>query len=308
MYPYYADTQSFACTTSCRVGYYGNDTTKTCEICQVQCVTCSGYLVCTSCITGFYLYQITCVIACPTYPVLYFAHKQSGVCFLTCPAPFYGETTTGLCQLACPSLTYPSPTTRICTACPAGCLTCDATGCYTCSSTYTFLLSALSCNANCNSTAKYYFNSKCYFACPPGSYLSYDLVTCLTCASPCATCTGTAGNCTSCIASYYYLGQCLNACPPNYYIDTALSCQPCTSNPSKCTLAPLNYTVYPFTSNYQLKAYVVFNRPVNLTTSQFASTVQIAYNGQPVKSNQYTVSVYNSTTFLVVFNNVGSLN
>lgn len=265
VYPYYADTTAKACTTGCKVGYYGNMTTKTCEICQVQCVTCSGYLVCTSCISGFYLYEISCVITCPSYPVMYFAHKESGVCFKTCPAPFYGLVSTQKCQLTCPALTYPSPTTRICTACPAGCLTCDQLGCYTCYSDYTFLLSALTCNKHCNDTAIYYFNSVCYSSCPGGSYLSFDLVTCESCSAPCATCEGTAGNCTSCIESYYYMGRCVSACPDNYYVDVNMQCQACSANPSRCVLPPLSYTVYPFTESYQLQAYCVFNRPVNLT-------------------------------------------
>ena len=162
---------------------------------------------------------------------------------------------------------------------------------------------------NCNATAKYYFNKTCFRACPAGSYLSYDLVNCLACSSPCATCVGTAGNCTSCIGSYYYLGKCLSACPDNFFVDPALSCQPCSSNPAKCTLPPLNYTIYPFTKNYKLNAYCVFNRAVNISVSVFTSTVQINYAGKPVKSSQYNASVFNSTTFLVIFTGLsGSLN
>lgn len=164
------------------------------------------------------------------------------------------------------------------------------------------------CNKNCNSTAIYYYLGICYFSCPSGSYLSYDLVNCLSCSSPCATCVGTSGNCTACVASYYYLGQCLNACPTNFYVDSRLNCISCTSNPSKCSLPPLTYTVFPFTANYQLQAYVVFNRQVSLTISQFISTVQITYNGQSIKSSQFTAFVYNSTTFLVIFKSGGSLN
>ena len=162
---------------------------------------------------------------------------------MTCPVPFYGEPSTQLCQLTCPALTYPSQTTRVCTSCPAGCYTCDAVGCYTCYGSYTYLASALSCNQNCNSTHRYSYNSACYSTCPDGSYLSYDLVTCLACSLPCRTCSGSAGNCSSCIDSYYYLGQCVDACPTNYYVDSNLQCQLCTTNPSHCTLPPLSYTI-----------------------------------------------------------------
>lgn len=308
VYPYFADTSTRACTTSCGVGFYGNITTKTCEICQVQCVTCSGYLVCNSCISGFYLYEISCVVSCPSYPVMYYAHKESSVCFKTCPTPFFGQPSTQRCQLTCPAQTYPNPTTRVCTACPIGCLTCDGLGCYTCSSGYTFLQLTLTCNKHCNSTHAYFYNSACYTTCPNGSYLSYDLVTCLACSLPCRTCTGNAGNCTSCIDSYYYNTQCVAACPTDYYVDSNLQCQKCSTNPDKCTLPPLSYTIHPFTANYQLQSYVVFNRPVSLTLAQFTSEVRITYNGVAVKSDQFTAEVYNSTTYLVKFNNLGSLN
>ena len=47
---------------------------------------------------------------------------------------------------------------------------------------------------------------------------------------------------------------------------------------------------------------------MNLSLSQFISTVQISYNGQSVKSSQFTASVFNQTTFLVIFNSDVSLN
>jgi hypothetical protein len=48
-----------------------------------------------------------------------------------------------------------------------------------------------------------------------------------------------------------------------------------------------------------------------MTISQFTQLVIIKYKGQSLKSNQFTSSVYNSTTFLVIFSNNltdGSLN
>jgi hypothetical protein len=57
-----------------------------------------------------------------------------------------------------------------------------------------------------------------------------------------------------------------------------------------------------------MRAFVVFNRAVNLTLSQFASTVQISYDGQSLKTSQFTASIYNQTTFLVIFSSDISLN
>lgn len=58
---------------------------------------------------------------------------------------------------------------------------------------------------------------KCYSDCPSGSYL--DSTTCLTCVSPCSTCTS-ASVCTSCLrtSSTPYLetgGNCASSCGTN---------------------------------------------------------------------------------------------
>jgi hypothetical protein len=308
IFPYYADLSLRACVDSCKVGFYGNLTLKSCQPCQIECVTCVGYLVCTSCIAGFYLFKFTCVVTCPTYPVLYYASKQTGVCNLICQSPFFGQPATGLCQLTCAALEYPNTVTRLCTPCPIGCRLCNAIGCSSCLTGFTFLRSALACNQNCNATHRFYFNNSCFAVCPSGSYLTYDLVHCSACSAPCATCIGTAGNCTSCIGSYFYLGKCLDACPNNFYIDDRLNCVACSANPQRCTLPPLTYRITTFTANYRLQAFCVFSRPVNLTMAQFTSIVQIRLNGQPLKSNQFTPSVHNSTTFLVRFSSDVSLN
>lgn len=50
-----------------------------------------------------------------------------------------------------------------------------------------------------------------------------------------------------------------------------------------------------------MQAYCIFNRPVNLTLAEFTSKVKINYKGVPLKSNQFTATVHNSTTFLVKF-------
>ena len=168
--------------------------------------------------------------------------------------------------------------TRICTSCPTGCLLCDTVGCTSCSSGYTFLPPALICNKNCNATAKFYYLSLCYSSCPNGTYLSFDLINCLKCSNPCATCFNSPGNCTSCLDSYFYLGQCLNACPSNFYINDNLNCISCTVNPQRCILAPLTYTIQPFTANFILQSYVIFNRAVNMSISDFNKNVRIQYN------------------------------
>ena len=175
---------SLYCVKKCQDGFYGNLTTHKCETCKVECVTCSAYLECLSCLTGFFLYKYECVTECPSYPVMYFAHLESGICFLSCPPPYFGQTNTGLCHLSCPVLYYGDLTTRVCKHCPEGCLTCDAFGCFDCLADYVYVVTSLSCSKECNSTHIYYFRSQCYELCPDGSYLSVlDLVTCLPCST-----------------------------------------------------------------------------------------------------------------------------
>lgn len=112
----------------------------------------------------------------------------------------------------------------------------------------------------------YYFQDNCYIACPDGTLLSnIDLVTCLKCSDECTTCAVSAGNCTKCATKFLYNQQCVTACPKNYFINANMTCSSCSLYPSKCILPPLTYTIYPFTQNYQLQAYVVFNRVVNMS-------------------------------------------
>lgn len=167
----------------------------------------------------------------------------------------------------------------------------------------------MSCSKQCNSTHAYYFQSVCYTSCPDGSYLSVvDLVTCLKCSTECATCSNSASNCTKCAYKFYYNGQCIDACPSNYFVDDTMSCISCEIYPDKCVLEPLSYTIHPFTQNYQMHAYVVFNRVVDMSLDKFQQVVQIKYNGETVKPNSFTVQFYNKTTYWVTFRNSTSLN
>jgi len=206
-------------------------------------------------------------------------------------------------------LYYGNLGTRVCTHCPTGCLTCDALGCYSCLPDYTYVVNSSSCSIQCSSNSIYFFGGNCYESCPDGSYLNLiDLVTCLACSSECATCSLTAANCTKCAYKFFYNYQCVDACPSGFFVDNNLACISCLVFPDKCILSPLNYTISPFTKNYQLHAYVVFNRVVNLTIAQFQQIVQIKYNGQIVKPNSFTTQFYNKTTYWITFKNSTSLN
>lgn len=189
-----------------------------------------------------------------------------------------------------------------CTACPTGCLTCSSDSiCLSCSSDYLFVSIYNNCSMICNSTAIYYFNGQCLTSCIAGTYLLPDMVTCQSCSAECATCDVIGTNCTKCSTMFLYNGRCVDSCPSDYYVDINQTCKACSSTPSACLLPPLTYTISTFMLNYQLNAYVIFNRPVTMTISQFKQYVQIKKNGQPVKSNEFKASVYNSSTYLITF-------
>jgi hypothetical protein len=73
-------------------------------------------------------------------------------------------------------------------------------------------------------------------------------------------------------------------------VDKNNACQQCSSNPSACALPPLSYTVSIKTINYQLFAFVTFNRPIALTQAQFAKIAQVKTQKGPIKSSDYVLN------------------
>lgn len=86
------------------------------------------------------------------------------------------------------------------------------------------------CYSYCDPTNHYFYNSVCMLACPDGTYLTGDLVTCMVCSLNCSTCFGTATNCTVCAGTFKYNGLCISQCPAGYYGDSSGVCQQCDSS------------------------------------------------------------------------------
>jgi hypothetical protein len=71
-----------SCLTNCPAGYFNFDNLTlgptTCESCNNSCAKCSGDLNnCSSCKSGFYLYNNTCITTCPSG---YFAVNATNTC------------------------------------------------------------------------------------------------------------------------------------------------------------------------------------------------------------------------------------
>jgi proprotein convertase subtilisin/kexin type 5 len=226
----------------------------------LECTKCSSLLGCQACITGYYLYNGTCLSgcisgsgatcksACPfnniTQTITY-ADTKSQSCVEICPilntGGSFGYNITLTCVISCPINYYNSNITRRCELCVDGCNNCTSpTVCFSCYAGYIFSKSL--CVKQCSITLPFYYKTTCVSSCFDGTYLMTDLVTCGPCSSICLTCSKIASNCTKCNSMYLYNYNCVSKCPDNYYPDDGL-CKVCTATAVQCNVPPLTYTL-----------------------------------------------------------------
>ena len=91
LYPYFgqpnnATSEYGTCQTYCFIGQYKNMTTHRCEQCKVECSQCVSLLGCTKCISGYYLYNGTCLTGC--------ASGSGSSCTSACPTNIISGTIT----------------------------------------------------------------------------------------------------------------------------------------------------------------------------------------------------------------------
>lgn len=160
---------SSSCLNSCPSGYYPDDGTKMCQLCDTECQTCTGPSnnQCLLCATGFYLQPApdsnTCLDNCPAG---YYPNDGTKTCqlcntnCLTCTGPsnveciqcasgFYQQPppNSNTCLNVCPSGYYRDNGTNTCKLCNASCQTCTGpsnTQCLICATGY-YLLGATTC-------------------------------------------------------------------------------------------------------------------------------------------------------------------
>ena len=174
------------------VGYFDNND-KISLKCPVSCVRCLSATFCTSCNTGFYLYNNTCNRGCPSR---YFAEENSLTCRF-CPYDCLhcnknGDCTdcsltndyrmvSGLSNRCLPLIGYYDNLTQVGKLCRVGCLACFSqdicSGCI----------------------FGYYLNSEyyCLTSCPLRRFADNLTQTCQPCPYDCSTCDQN-GNCLSC--------------------------------------------------------------------------------------------------------------
>ena len=183
----------------CAAGRYFDRPGRGCELCVLPCVTCSGPLVCLSCVSPATLQGSTCV----------------------CPPGFY------------------MPSSGTCTICPASCLECDSTpACTSCPihshikfptcvcdpQFFGLSTSCQACLSPCRNCLSLSFCSSCYSpaylqagscSCPISYFPNPTAALCTQCPAACFTCVD-AAHCTSCWPdAVLYANECI--CPSGYY-------------------------------------------------------------------------------------------
>ena len=89
------------------------------------------------------------------------------------------------------------------------------------------------------------FNKTCLSICPNG-YYAYNNE-CLQCSSPCATCSGQALSCLTCVNGYFIDNgsnntRCVTTCSNNNYLGQDGQCKQCTNNCKTCSITLSNCT------------------------------------------------------------------
>jgi hypothetical protein len=180
---------------------------------------------CERCLVGQYMYNGTCVPACPVLPLIITDNILMSCYYCTSLGQKYQD---GVCVTACTVFNYVDYGDH-CDLCPAGQYALSNT-CYAiCPDPYGKNTADLMCHSCTSTTNPYWYNGDCFATCPLGLGVSNN--TSYTCIS-CATISNYLYNgvCTSMcpsLAPYVYSGSCTNVCPTGYIPNTANKCVHC---------------------------------------------------------------------------------
>ena len=206
--------------------------------CISPCSSCSGSTTtCTSCVSGFYLYN-----------------TSSPTCVNPCPSPLFMNNNSQSCTGCDSACTTCSAFSTQCTSCPFGqllqdisCVTNCSVGyfplgtvCTLCPTNCSACISNLSCTACTNSNFLYI--SSCVSVCPAIRPIVDASGTCSTCNDTfCLSC-NSSNYCFSCFFPRLLVqGTCQTACPTDYIIDA--NGTGCTYSPNTNTNSTTNTTL-----------------------------------------------------------------
>lgn len=206
----------------CPPGWYEQSLDYSCQKCHDSCQTCEK--------------NATDCPDCRNVTGIIYYNLDSTSCLVRCPNGYYGFDANNTCVL-----------------CHEYCSRCFGPDEFSCTACRTH-----------NGTAYHliFGSNTCNETCPEGEYANSTSHLCLVCDSNCATCFGTARNCTSCFlvnGFYVYLhgSICIQECPAGQYEDsTTRECELCAEGCATCTGKTLydcqtcdNETTFNYTNN-----------------------------------------------------------
>lgn len=215
--PYYLDSISGKCVTTCPSGYWGDSSSNTCKLCYQAILATSYEQTCYRCTQGTSRDCTACVAG------VAFFYAPNGTCLLSCPPGWWNDVSTNKCQ-KCYQYTPSDPNKQTCATCSGG----APDNCLSCVSPASLDLVTNTCIDTCSSGYKSgSVCVPCYQAANPATDINKS----------CQTCSGSAStNCNACFSgNYYYSGNssCLGSCPNGFYADsTTGTCLPCYTAPS----------------------------------------------------------------------------
>lgn len=215
------------CIETCPAGYFITDDLKDCNICDPNCLTCSGPDPndCTGCYedTPYLLPDSQCAAECLTGQFLY-----ESICYEICPEGTLAIVLSiSYCTTECPSNYYISD--GYCLPCSSGCAEClNSSTCTTCLSGFSMTV-----------------DNQCVSQCPDG-YISIDGICIVKCDDDnCIDCTISHPEiCKKCSDGFIiYNSTCVEICPDNFYLDNS-KCFPCSNDCDYCENADLCYECF----------------------------------------------------------------
>ncbi|KAL4499147.1 hypothetical protein ABPG72_017049 [Tetrahymena utriculariae] len=255
--PLFLDINSKKCVNPCPQKFFGNQSTQSCDKCEISCQECDGpnSNQCTKCSNDLYLDVNKCVDICSPGK---FSNKSTKNCDLCdqkkckecvgsctnctkCNSNLYLFENT--CQAVCPQGYYPNPSNGKCDSCNHSCETCfgpNADQCTNCKGDLFFDPVSQKCVEKCQQ--KYYANK--------------ENNQCVECGSSCLECSGSLNNeCTKCPDKLIlFNNECISNCPGQYFKDpNAYYCIQCDSScfnclddsPNSCTACQGNLFLTP---------------------------------------------------------------
>lgn len=239
--PHCATLSGTTCT-SCDAGFYRYGDGLQCLPCVAPCAACSGAATnCTECREGYSM------------------DSAAGLCILP-----HCTNMQGAACARCASGYYLGAGGSACLPCTAPCATCTgaATNCLSCNASYTLQ------SNECIVVSCARMDGAACDECVSGHYLAGPL-SCKPCQAPCATCTGSATQCTACPSGYNLVAgvctvpncatmdgttckQCLDGFYPSENNTACLmclaSCATCSGNSAMCTTCAEGYKMVSGTS------------------------------------------------------------